>query len=38
VLEPKRRAQAEKALRKVAAQPALSRDVNDIVSRALADS
>jgi aminopeptidase N len=38
VLEPKRRARAEKALRNVAAQPALSRDVNDIVSRALADS
>ena len=38
VLEPKRRAQAEKALRKVATQPALSRDVSDIVSRALAEN
>ena len=38
VLESGRRAQAEKALRKVAAQPSLSRDVSDIVSRALAES
>jgi aminopeptidase N len=38
VLEPRRRAQAEKALRKVAAQPSLSRDVADIVSRALAEN
>ena len=38
VLEPTRRAQAEKALRKVAAQPSLSRDVGDIVSRALAEN
>ena len=29
---------AEAALRKVAAQPSLSRDVNDIVSRALAEN
>jgi aminopeptidase N len=36
VLESGRRAQAEKALRRVAAQPSLSRDVADIVSRALA--
>ena len=35
VLESGRRAQAEKALRRVAAQPSLSRDVADIVSRAL---
>jgi Domain of unknown function (DUF3458_C) ARM repeats len=33
-----RRAHAEKALRKVAAQPSLSRDVSDIVSRALAEN
>jgi aminopeptidase N len=38
VLESGRRAQAEKALRKVAAQPSLSRDVGDIVSRALAEN
>ncbi|HZO45243.1 MAG TPA: aminopeptidase N [Xanthobacteraceae bacterium] len=36
VLESGRRALAEAALRKVAAQPSLSRDVGDIVSRALA--
>jgi aminopeptidase N len=35
VLEPQRRERAEAALRKVAAQPSLSRDVGDIVSRAL---
>ncbi len=33
VLEPTRRAQAEAALRRVAAAPALSRDVSDIVQR-----
>ncbi len=38
VLESGRRGHAERALRKVAAQPALSRDVNDIVSRALAEN
>jgi aminopeptidase N len=38
VLEPGRRAHAEAALRKVAAQSSLSRDVNDIVARALAES
>ena len=38
VLESGRRERAEAALRKVAAQPSLSRDVNDIVSRALAES
>jgi aminopeptidase N len=38
VLESVRRAHAEKALRKVAAQPSLSRDVGDIVSRALAEN
>ncbi len=37
-LEAKRRAQAEAALRRVAAAPALSRDVHDIVARTLADS
>jgi len=36
VLEPQRRERAEAALRKVVAQPSLSRDVGDIVSRALA--
>jgi aminopeptidase N len=36
VLEPKRRALAEKALRRVAAAPALSPDVADIAKRALA--
>ena len=34
-LEPVRRAQAETALRHIAAEPKLSRDVNDIVSRSL---
>ncbi|HET7153955.1 MAG TPA: aminopeptidase N C-terminal domain-containing protein, partial [Hyphomicrobiaceae bacterium] len=38
VLEPGRRAHAEAALRKVAAHPSLSRDVNDIVARALAET
>jgi aminopeptidase N len=38
VLEPGRRAHAEGALRKVAAQASLSRDVSDIVARALAES
>ena len=38
VLEPARRALAEASLRRVAAQPSLSRDVNDIVERALAES
>jgi aminopeptidase N len=38
VLEPGRRTHAEGALRKVAAQASLSRDVSDIVSRALAES
>jgi aminopeptidase N len=37
-LEPKRRARAEAALRRVAAAPALSRDVHDIVARTLADN
>jgi aminopeptidase N len=37
-LEAKRRAQAEAALRRVAAVPSLSRDVHDIVARTLADS
>jgi aminopeptidase N len=36
VLEPGRRALAEAALRRLAAVPTLSRDVNDIVQRALA--
>ena len=36
-LEPKRRAHAEAALRQVAAAPNLSRDLVDIVERALAD-
>jgi aminopeptidase N len=36
VLESRRRTLAEAALRKVAARPSLSRDVSDIVSRALA--
>ena len=36
-LELKRRANAEAALRRVAAAPALSRDVNDIVARTLAE-
>jgi aminopeptidase N len=34
-LEPTRRAHAEAALRRIAAEPKLSRDVNDIVSRSL---
>jgi aminopeptidase N len=38
VLEPVRRQRAEAALRRIAAQPSLSRDVSDIVSRALAES
>jgi aminopeptidase N len=38
VLEPGRRAHAEAALRRIAAAPKLSRDVGDIVQRALADS
>ena len=37
VLEPARRALAEAALRRVAAAPSLSRDVSDIVQRALAE-
>jgi aminopeptidase N len=37
-LEAKRRARAEATLRRVAAAPALSRDVHDIVARTLADS
>ena len=37
MLEPGRRARAEAALRRVAAQPNLSRDVSDIAQRALAD-
>jgi aminopeptidase N len=37
-LEAQRRAQAEAALRRVAAAPSLSRDVHDIVARTLADS
>jgi aminopeptidase N len=37
-LEAARRARAEAALRRVAAMPALSRDVHDIVARTLADS
>ncbi len=37
-LEAKRRGQAEAALRRVAAAPALSRDVHDIVARTLADN
>jgi aminopeptidase N len=38
VLESGRRGHAEMALRKVAAQPSLSRDVSDIVARALAEN
>ena len=34
-LEPERRARAEAALRKVAAEKALSRDMQDIVTRTL---
>jgi aminopeptidase N len=37
-LEAKRRARAEVTLRRVAAAPALSRDLQDIVARTLADS
>jgi aminopeptidase N len=37
-LEPQRRSRAEATLRRVAAAPALSRDVHDIVARTLADS
>jgi aminopeptidase N len=37
-LEAQRRARAEATLRRVAAAPALSRDVHDIVARTLADS
>ena len=37
-LEAERRAQAEAVLRRVAAAPALSRDVHDIVARTLAES
>jgi aminopeptidase N len=37
VLESSRRAQAEAALRRIAAAASLSRDVNDIVQRALAE-
>jgi aminopeptidase N len=37
-LEPSRRARAEAALRRVDAAPALSRDVQDIVQRTLADA
>ena len=37
-LEPRRRERAEATLRRVAAVPSLSRDVNDIVARTLADS
>jgi aminopeptidase N len=37
MLEPKRRGLAEATLRRVAAQPKLSRDVSDIAQRALAD-
>jgi aminopeptidase N len=37
VLEPTRRALAQAALRRVAAAPALSRDVSDITARALGD-
>jgi aminopeptidase N len=37
-LEPRRRQQAESALRRVAAAEGLSADVQDIARRALADS
>jgi aminopeptidase N len=37
-LEPRRREHAERTLRRVAAAPALSRDVGDIVARTLAES
>jgi aminopeptidase N len=38
VLEPGRRAHAQAALRRIAEAPKLSRDVGDIVQRALAES
>jgi len=38
VLEPGRRARAQAALRRIADAPKLSRDVGDIVQRALAES
>ena len=38
MLEPVRRSRAEAALRRVIAQPQLSRDVSDIAHRALADT
>ena len=38
VLEPSRRALAEASLRRVAGEASLSRDVSDIVQRALAPS
>jgi aminopeptidase N len=37
-LEPKRRALAEAALRRIAAQPTLSRDVSEMAERALAET
>jgi aminopeptidase N len=37
VLEPSRRRLAQSALKRVAASPALSRDVHDIATRALGD-
>jgi aminopeptidase N len=37
MLEPVRRARAEAALRRIAAFPGLSRDVGDIVTRALGE-
>jgi aminopeptidase N len=37
-LEAKRRGHAEATLRRIAATPSLSRDVQDIVARTLADS
>jgi aminopeptidase N len=37
-LETKRRGRAEATLRRIAAAPSLSRDVQDIVARSLADS
>jgi len=38
VLEPRRRSLARAALKRVAGTPSLSRDVGDIVQRALAES
>jgi aminopeptidase N len=38
VLEPGRRGRAEAALKRVAAMPTLSRDVNDIAARALGET